>query len=345
METITASGIALWVALPDSLPTALILALALLLDALIGDPRWLYKIVPHPVVLIGKPIGFLDKRLNRDNRTPRNRLIRGLITVVLVVGGAVLVGVLLDIVLGNGPGGWITEAILVSILLAGRSLHDHVHRVGKALRKDGIEGGRREIAHIVSRDPRSLDRHGIVRSAIESLAENYSDGVMAPALFYLFFGLPGLLAYKAINTLDSMIGYKTERHKDFGFAAAKLDDIANWVPARVSGVLICLAACFTPTAYPVDAVRTMLKEAKNHKSPNAGWPEAALAGALNIALGGPRTYPGGDVVGVWIGQGRARLEPRDIDRSRALYAVTNAIMWFAILFLGLAALALGTTVA
>ena len=343
METVTASGVAFWAALPDTLPTALILALALLLDALIGDPRWLYKILPHPVVLIGKPIGFLDKRLNRDTRTPRNRLIRGLITVVLVVGGAIAVGIALDIFLSNGPGGWITEAILVSILLAGRSLHDHVHRVGKALRKDGIDGGRREIAHIVSRDPRSLDRHGVVRSAIESLAENFSDGVVAPALFYLLFGLPGLIAYKAINTLDSMIGYKTERHKDFGFTAAKLDDMANWVPARLSGFLICLAACFTPTAYPIEGLRTMLREAKNHKSPNAGWPEAALAGALNIALGGPRTYPGGEVVGVWIGKGRARLEPRDIDRSRGLYAVTNAIMWFAVLFIGLAMATLTTS--
>lgn len=338
-ETLIATGP--MAALPDTLPTAVILAIALLLDAVIGDPRWLYKIVPHPVVLIGRPIGFLDRRLNRDSRTPRDRMIRGLITVALVVGGSILIGKVLHALLSHGATGWIIEAILVSVLLAGRSLHDHVHRVGKALRKDGLKGGQREIAHIVSRDPHSLDRHGVVRSAIESLAENFSDGVMAPALFYLFFGLPGLLAYKAINTLDSMIGYKTERHQHFGFVAAKLDDIANWIPARVSGGLICLAACFTPTAYPLEALRTMAREAKNHKSPNAGWPEAALAGALNIALGGPRSYPGGQVVGVWIGQGRARLEPRDIDRSRALYAVTNALLWFAVLFLGLGGFVLG----
>lgn len=335
METLTLSSVAAWSSLPDTLPAALILCLALLLDALVGDPRWLYRAIPHPVVLIGKPIGFLDKRLNRETRTPRNRLIRGLVTVALVVSMTILVGVGLDLLLSNGPGGWIAEAIIVSILLAGRSLHDHVFRVGRALRKDGLEGGRQEIAHIVSRDPRSLDRHGVVRSAIESLSENFSDGVIAPAVFYLVFGLPGLLAYKAINTLDSMLGYKTRRHKDFGFAAAKLDDIANWVPARLSGFLIGIAACFTPTAYPLDAIQTMLREAKNHKSPNAGWPEAAFAGALNIALGGPRTYPGGETIGVWIGQGRARLEPRDIDRARALYAVTNILFWFAILFVGL----------
>ena len=170
------------------------------------------------------------------------------------------------------------------------------------------------------------------------LSENFSDGVVAPIFFYLIFGLPGLFAYKAINTLDSMIAYKTTKYRSFGFTAAKLDDLANWLPARISGALVCLAACFTPTSYPISAVKTMLRDAKKHKSPNGGWPEGAFAGALNIALGGPRTYPGGEVVGVWIGDGRARLEPRDIDRSRALYIVANLLLWFAILCGGIIAL-------
>ncbi len=325
--------------MPQNLPIALILALAMLFDALVGDPRWFYRIVPHPVVLIGKPIGFLDRRLNREGRSETDRMIRGAVTVVFVVGSAACIGWALAALFEGHAWGWAAEALVVGIFLAARSLHDHVRRVGKALRSDGLEGGRREIAHIVSRDPRSLDRHGVVRSGIESLSENFSDGVIAPICFYLVFGLPGLLAYKAINTLDSMIGYKTDRHRAFGFAAARLDDIANWVPARISGLLVCLAACFTPTAYPVQAVRTMLREAKKHKSPNAGWPEAAFAGAMGVALGGPRTYPGGQVVGVWIGEDfPARLEPRDIDRARALYIVANLLVWFAALMGGLAVL-------
>ncbi len=321
--------------LPDSLPTALILVIGMLFDALIGDPRAIYRVIPHPVVLIGKPISFLDSRLNRAERGERALLVRGAMTVMIIVGLATAVGYGLSRLFQAPVWGWMAEAVLVGILLAGRSLHDHVRRVAKGLRQDGLEGGRREIAHIVSRDPRSLDRHSVARSAIESLSENFSDGVVAPILFYLIFGLPGLLAYKAINTLDSMIAYKTAKYKSFGFAAAKLDDLANWLPARTSGGVVCLAACFTPTAYPVGAARVMLRDAGKHKSPNGGWPEAAFAGALNIALGGPRTYPGGEVVGVWIGDGRARLEPRDIDRSRALYIVANLLIWFALLCAGL----------
>ena len=320
--------------LPADLPRALILALALLFDAAIGDPRWFYRIVPHPVVWIGAPIRFLDRRLNRPNRTSRDRLIRGAVTVAVVVGAATGIGYLIQEGLKPLRQGWIVELIIVGVFTAGRSLHDHVRRVGKALRKDGLDGGRREIAHIVSRDPKSLDRHGVARSAIESLSENFSDGVVAPLAFYILFGLPGLLAYKAINTLDSMIAYKNDTYKDFGFVAARLDDAANFFPARISGAIICLAAALTPTAYPIGAVRMMFRDAMKHKSPNSGWPEAAFAGALNIALGGPRTYPGGQVVGVWIGDGRARLEARDIDRARALYLVANGLIFFAALVWG-----------
>lgn len=324
--------------LPSALPHALILALAMLMDAVIGDPRWLYRIIPHPVALIGKPIAFLDKRLNRPDRGEKDRLARGAVTVLLVVGGCTVIGLGLDKLFGSVPWGWVVEALIVSTLLAARSLHDHVRRVGTGLRIDGLEGGRRAIAHIVSRDPKSLDRHGVARSAIESLSENFSDGVVAPIFFYLLFGLPGLFAYKAINTLDSMIAYRTPKYRSFGFTAARLDDLANWLPARFSGALVCLAASFTPTSYPILALQTMLRDARKHKSPNGGWPEGAFAGALNIALGGPRTYPGGEVVGVWIGDGRARLEPRDIDRSRALYCVANLLLWFAILCGGIIAL-------
>ena len=323
---------------PSRPPPALILALAMLFDAVVGDPRWPWKVLPHPVVLIGKPIGFLDRRLNRADRAPGDRLVRGLITVAVVVGLALAAGIGLERLFDGRAWGWIAEAVLVGVLLAARSLHDRVRRVGEALRENGLEGARRAIAHIVSRDPRGLDRHAVARAAIESLSENFSDGVVAPLFWYLIFGLPGIFGYKAVNTLDSMIGYRTDTYRDFGFAAAKLDDIANWAPARLSALAVFLAACFTPTAYPIEAVHTALKEAKSHKSPNAGWPEAAFAGALKIALGGPRNYPGGETVGVWIGKdNRARLDPRDIDRARALYAVANALIWFAVMTGGLVA--------
>lgn len=322
-----------WIAEGQSF--ALILALALLFDAVVGDPRWLYKIVPHPVVLIGKPIGWLDAKLNRKTRSETDRLIRGSFVTFVTVIFWVAIGWVIADSLSGWRFGWAVEALIVGVFLAARSLHDHVRWVGKGLRDGGLDGGRREIAHIVSRDPKSLDRHGVARSAIESLSENFSDGVVAPAFFYLLFGLPGLLGYKAINTLDSMIAYKTEKHRSFGFSAAKLDDVANWLPARISGLVICLAASFMPTGYPITAMSVMLRDAKKHKSPNAGWPESAVAGALNIALGGPRTYPGGEVIGVWIGDGRARLEPRDIDRARGLYFIACALVWFAVLSVGL----------
>ncbi len=312
---------------PGALDPALVLLLALILDALIGDPRWLWAVLPHPVTLVGGLIGWLDRKLNRARRSEVNRVIRGALVTAFAVGLAAGVGWLLHQWLARIAYGMAGEALIVAILLAGRSLLDHVGRVATGLRKNGLAGGREALGHIVGRDVSRLDAHGVARAAIESLAENFADGLIAPAFWYLLLGLPGLLAYKAINTADSMIGYRTERHKAFGLVAARLDDAANYLPARLSGLLLCLAAAFAPGCRAGRALTIMRRHAGRHASPNAGWPEAAMAGALDFALGGPRRYPGGVSEAAWIGDGRARLEVRDIRAAQRLYIVAWLIGW------------------
>jgi len=218
------------------------------------------------------------------------------------------------------------EAALAFSLIAQRDLHDHVRRVAVALVNEGLPGGRREVAMIVGRDPEALDEPGVCRAAIESLAENFADGVVAPVFWYLLAGLPGLMAYKAVNTADSMIGHKTERYLHFGWASARFDDLLNLVPSRLSGLLFVVAAVALPGGDPKEAVRAMLRDAPQHKSPSAGWPEAALAGALGLALAGPRRYHGELVRDAWMGQGRAQCTPADIMRSLQLYLYA-CVLW------------------
>ena len=203
--------------------------------------------------------------------------------------------------------GWIVESLAAFALIAQRGLYLHVRDVAVALRRDGLDGGRRAVAHIVGRDPEALDAHGVCRAAIESCAENFADGVVAPVFWYLVAGLPGLAVYKAVNTLDSMIGHRSGDYRAFGAASARLDDAVNLLPARLSGLTAALAALATPGADARAALAAMRRDAGNHTSPNAGWPEAAFAGALGIALAGPRSYGGGTVGGAWMGDGRAGL--------------------------------------
>jgi len=293
----------------------------MLLDWLVGDPRMIWGLLPHPVVVIGKLVGWLDRHLNRIARSPASRRLRGGFTVLVVVGLAAAAGWAVGHWAQRYEWGWIAELVLVAVLLAQRDLFDHVRQVRRGLLQGGLEGGRDAVARIVGRDPDSLDEHGVARASIESLAENFSDGVVAPACWYLALGPAGIFGYKAINTLDSMIGHRSERYRDFGMIAAKLDDLANLVPARLSGLLITVAAVFTPSAGPVAAMATMLRDAAKHKSPNAGWPEAAMAGALGLALAGPRRYGRELVNDPWIGDGRARATPADIKRALALFAI------------------------
>jgi adenosylcobinamide-phosphate synthase len=308
------------------------LALALVIDRLVGDPRWLWARLPHPVALAGSLIAALERRLNDPALGFSARRRRGVLALLALVVAAVALGLLVHGLLARLPGGLLVEALLASILLAQKSLIEHVRAVAEALRVS-LQAGRSAVARIVGRDVSVLDEAGVSRAAIESAAENFSDGLLAPAVWFLLLGLPGLLAYKAVNTADSMIGHRSPRYEAFGWAAARLDDVLNWVPARLSALLIAAAA---PLAGG-DARRTWAvarRDARKHKSPNAGWPEAATAGALGLALGGPRRYGEVAVDGAWLGpEGRRDATPADIDA--ALRLVDHA--WALLLALAAAA--------
>jgi adenosylcobinamide-phosphate synthase len=287
------------------------------------------------VELVGRAIGWFDHRLNRENRSEATRRGRGIFTVVIFVVTSAFAGYFLEQVCRATRFGSLVELVVIAVLVAQRSLFDRVHAVAIALREKGLYAGREEIRHIVGRDPMSLDEHGVARAGIESLAENFSDGVVAPVFWTVIFGLPGLFIYKTANTLDSMIGYLSPRHRSFGWAAARLDDVLNVIPARISGFLIAAAAALAPQAQARASIRTMLRDASKHRSPNAGWPEAAIAGALGLALAGPRRYAEGVVDDPWIGEGRARATPVDMLRALLIYVVACALLAATILALWL----------
>lgn len=268
----------------------LILLIALIVDRLVGDPDWLWQRVPHPVVLFGKTIELADQQFNRAEISELQREKLGFMSIAKLMIAVVALGLILSVLFANlGAVGVILEIVIVALFLAQKSLADHVKAVATGLRQDGLEGGRRAVSMIVGRNPETLDEAGVSRAAIESLAENASDGVVAPAFWYAVFGLPGLFAYKMLNTADSMIGHKTDRHRAFGRASAKFDDLANWAPARLTAVLILLSK--SQSDIEENAVSTW-RNAKLHRSPNAGWPESAMALVLGVALGGPRIYDG-----------------------------------------------------
>lgn len=306
-----------------------LLLLALGVDRFVGDPDWLWRRLPHPVVVFGRMVGLCEARLNRETDTVAVRRAKGGLAIVLLIGGAVALGLVVGALLrGLGMVGAVLETAVIAVFLAHKSLADHVGRVAAALRIGGAEAGRQAVAQIVGRDPESLDEAGICRAAIESLAENLSDGVVAPAFWYAVFGLPGLFAYKMLNTADSMIGHLSPRHRDFGRAAARLDDAANWPAARLSAMLIALAARWRHGA---DAGRralaTVRREASLHRSPNAGWPEAAMAGALDIRLAGPRVYGGEPVAEPFLNAaGGSIIGAATIDAALDLFAAAGTAL-------------------
>jgi len=303
------------------LDTTVIAVIAMLVDGVVGDMNWLFSRIAHPIAMLGRMIDLFDRRLNRENRDKMTRLILGLIVTFVVVAFATAVGLLVSWLARTAPFAWLVEVIAVVILLAQRSLYDHVLAVAHALGDDGLAKGRAAVRHIVGRDPETLDLHGIARASIESLAENFADGVVAPLFWYLVLGLPGMFAYKAINTLDSMIGYRSPKYASFGLVAARLDDAVNWMPARIAVLPIAVAALFVPAANPLSALRVIWRDAKRHPSVNAGWPEAAMAGALDLSLGGPRQYPGGVNEVVWIGDGNPRAHVEYIRRALHLFGI------------------------
>ena len=294
------------------------LALALLLDAAFGEPRAIWGRVPHPAVLMGRAVAWLDRHLNDRTR------LAGAVACLLIVAGAVALGLLLAPV----PG---AEVVAGAVFLAQRSLSDHVRDVARALRLS-LPEGRRAVARIVGRDVAALDAPGVARAAIESASENLSDGVVAPALALLVGGLPGLLAYKAVNTADSMIGHRTPRHESFGWASARLDDLLNLIPARLAAALLWLAGGLR------GEWRGIVADARLHRSPNAGWPEAAAARALGVALAGPRSYGGALRDFPWVNpRGRRDAGPADVEGAvRLIWRAWAILLGLALLYAALA---------
>jgi len=323
--------------------TAAVVA-ALAVDAVVGDPPALWRRLPHPVVLFGRLIALLDRRLNDPRRSDAARRLRGVVALVVLVAVAIGVGLAIEAVLDllPSPLGFAITAVLAAVLIAQKSLDQHVARVRDALRTGDLAASREAVSHIVGRDPQALDESGVARAAIETAAENFADGVVAPAFWLAVFGLPGLLAYKAVNTADSMIGHLDDRHRAFGWASARFDDLVNLIPARVSGVLTALAAPVAGGRIET-ALSVMARDARGHASPNAGWPEAAMAGALGVALLGPTVYDGETDQKPWLNfEGRHALETVDVTRSLKVFRLACAL--HALAYGAIAAVALALTV-
>lgn len=318
-------------------PFPLLLALALAIEAALGYPQALVARIGHPVIWLGRLIARLDAGLNRETMPEPRRRLNGVAALLLLlaaaIGPAAFVQHFTFALLGPWPA-LLLLAVLASSLIAQRSLDSHVIAVARALEDGGLDAGRRAVGMIVGRNTAVLDEAGVARAAIESLAENFSDGITAPAFWCGVAGLPGIAAYKAINTADSMIGHRTPRHLMFGWAAARTDDVVNLPASRLTALWLVLAAALLPGASPRGALRALRRDARHHRSPNAGWPEAAMAGALGLRLNGPKLY--GETLSAdhWMGDGRAEAGPADIRRALALYRLALAVQFAVVAALG-----------
>lgn len=306
---------------------ASLMALAMLIDAALGWPRAIFDRMGHPVTWIGRLIAAMESGFNTGHDILQRRR-AGMIATLIVVGVSAGVALAVQSMLPGGWPGLILTAILAWPFLATRSLHDHVAAVVLPLATGDLSGARQAVSAIVGRDPAQLDQAGVARAAMESLAENTSDGVVAPLFWGLVFGLPGLVAYKAINTLDSMIGHRTERHEHFGWFAARLDDWVNLIPARLTSFLFALVSGRFGEAFAI-----MRRDARHHRSPNAGWPEAAMAGALGVRLSGPRAYADRIAPEPWINGSAPDPTPADLDRGLSLYLRAMIALWLALVVL------------
>ncbi len=286
------------------------LLVAMLIEAIAGWPDRLHRLIGHPVSWLGYLINRLDQSLNREDGSDFSRRISGLIAALLTITFTAAMAWGISRLLPGGLWGILLGGVLAWPLVAARSMYDHVAAVARPLVDEDLETARAAVALIVGRDPERLDATGVSRAALESLAENSSDGIVAPILWGLIFGLPGIAAYKAVNTLDSMIGHRTPRHQAFGWAAARIDDVANFVPARLTGMLFAVVS-----GRLISSVQCMMHDASRHRSPNAGWPEAAMAGALGVRLSGPRTYAGGVSDEPWLNAQARDAAPADLHRG------------------------------
>jgi adenosylcobinamide-phosphate synthase len=300
-------------------------ALALLLERPFGYPKPLYDKIGHPIEWIGTILKKLETLLYDPEAEPMQARLRGVAALLALLLIVAVPAVVVTSILSTFKFGWIIEALIATALIAQHSLYEHVSAVGKGLDISLIEGSK-AVAKIVGRDPAALDESGVVKGALESLAENASDGIVAPVLWYALLGLPGIVAYKAINTADSMIGHKSERYIYFGWAAARLDDLINLPASRLTGFLFAAAAAWNDRERGKIAVQAMWRDAPKHQSPNAGWPESALAASLGVKFGGPRSYDGSRVNLPWMGEGRETLNRDDIRKGLRLYGTAMTFL-------------------
>ena len=312
-----------------------VLLLALLIDRSIGDPDWIWRKVPHPVAAFGAGIKWFETRFNRKSMSPRRRKWYGISALLILLLATFIIGLVIHLLLLElGIAGIIIEALFASTLLAQKSLVDHVGKVEKAFKQGSLIEARNAVSLIVGRETKNLDESAVCRAAIESLAENSSDGVVAPVFWYIILGLPGLFCYKLVNTADSMIGYKNERFKDFGWASARLDDVVNFIPARLTAIIVILTSgLFINRKAAAKSLEVVKKDARHHHSPNAGFPECAFAGALDVKLLGPRIYSGKAVDEPFQNESGKMARPVDIYRAIRLFKRSMDVLFLIILVL------------
>jgi adenosylcobinamide-phosphate synthase len=310
----------------ETAPWPWVVALALGLEALLGYPAALNRLAGHPVAWPAALIEALERRWNRPTVSDERRRRLGVVLVVLLVAASVLLGGAVQGLLGAGLPALALVALVATVGLAQRSLYDHVAAVLAPLRAGDLPAARAAVAMIVGRDTDTLDAEGVAAAALESLAESFNDGVVAPAFWLLVGGLPGLFAYKSVNTADSLVGHREERWRMFGWAAARTDDLMNLAPARAAGGLIALAGGA--------GWRIMVRDARRHASPNAGWPEAAMAGALGVQLGGEAVYDGVRTARPTFGDGQ-RPTIADLERGLRLYRRACLLLWLIPMAIGL----------
>ena len=306
----------------------LVIIIAVLVDAYAGDEHLLWRKVPHPIIYIGRYINFLDIEFNRKEFSDKSKFFNGFLVIFISVIGLYFLTRILEDLLLNNTFGYIILGFLVSILLSGKSLFSHVKSIYDDLMRDDIQSAKSNLSKIVSRDVDKLDESSITRGSIESLSENFCDGYISPIFWFLVLGFPGVVIYKFISTADSMIGYKNEKYIKFGKCAAKIDDIMNFVPARISSLFIVLATYLLKENWK-SAIQITKIDAKKSSSPNSGWPESSMAGALDIALGGSNYYENKFVNSEWINASAAK----EIDSDhiiRALWIYTFSIIIFII---------------
>ncbi len=310
--------------------SAAAMVVAIATEGAFGWPDRLFRAIGHPVTWMGKLISNLDRRFNLPEDAPEERRFWGRIAVMILLASTLVPTIFATILLPDGLLGLFLTGLLAAPLVAPRSMYTHVADVAKPLKNRDIPAARTAVAKIVGRNPNNLDKPAITRAAIESLAENTSDGIVAPVFWGALFGLPGIAAYKAVNTADSMIGHKSDKHLDFGRAAARLDDVMNWLPARLTALGICFVQ---PNV--LRAIKITFRDASEHRSPNAGWPEAAMAGALGVRLSGPRQYAEGPSNDPFLNDGAPDPTPDNLGDALTLFLRVMALLIFVLVVLAI----------